>query len=58
MKTWYNYYQENENSNSGIYLTALYLVVVTMGTIGYGDIVPKSNFEILFTIFTILIAGI
>ena len=34
---------------------ALYYIAVTLGTIGYGDIVPDSTFTKLFTCFFILI---
>lgn len=33
---------------------ALYFVVVTMATVGYGDVSPKNNKEFIFCIFTML----
>jgi hypothetical protein len=39
------------------WVDALYFCVVTLTTIGYGDITPVTNFEKLFTVFYIL-AGV
>lgn len=41
----------------GNFITALYYVIVTMSTVGYGDIVPKTNEARLFTI-SIIVLGI
>ena len=38
------------------YITALYYVIVTMSTVGYGDISPKNNIEMLIGIGFILVA--
>jgi voltage-gated potassium channel len=37
------------------WLDSLYFTVVTLATIGYGDIVPKTDVGKLFTVFYILI---
>lgn len=37
------------------WLDSLYFTVVTLATVGYGDIVPKTDAGKLFTIFYILI---
>lgn len=39
------------------FVTALYFAIVTMGTVGYGDIVPKTNEARLFTV-SIIVLGI
>jgi voltage-gated potassium channel Kch len=36
------------------WVDSFYFVVVTLGTIGYGDIVPKTNGGKLFTIFFVI----
>lgn len=36
------------------WVDSLYFTVVTLGTVGYGDIVPHTNFGKLFTSFYIL----
>lgn len=37
------------------YVDCLYFTIISMTTIGYGDITPKSNLERIYTIiFTIL----
>ncbi|MGH7083615.1 MAG: ion channel [Acetobacteraceae bacterium] len=38
-------------------VTALYFAIVTMGTVGFGDIVPKTNEARLFTI-SVIVLGI
>jgi len=37
------------------WLDSLYFTVVTLATVGYGDIVPKTDLGKLFTIFYIII---
>ena len=37
------------------YLNAIYFSIVTMCTVGYGDITPSSNLEILLSTLNILI---
>ncbi|MGH7118220.1 MAG: voltage-gated potassium channel protein [Acetobacteraceae bacterium] len=41
----------------GNFVTALYYVIVTMSTVGFGDIVPKTNEARLFTV-SIIVLGI
>lgn len=38
------------------YVNSFYFVVVVMNTVGFGDIVPKNNFEKIFAIFFIYFA--
>ena len=38
------------------YTTTVYFALLTMATIGYGDIVPLTNAEKVFTCFVLLIA--
>ncbi len=40
------------------YLNSLYFSVITMITIGYGDIVPKANKEKIFIIFMALCGSV
>lgn len=38
------------------YIMALYFVIVTMATVGYGDISPKNNVEFVIGIAIILLS--
>lgn len=38
-----------------LYLHAFYSIIVTMSTMGYGDVTPANNFEIIFVILFILV---
>lgn len=39
------------------YISAIYFSVTTMTTIGYGDITPKTQIELLFSIFAMVLAS-
>lgn len=44
------------SSWSQIYLNSYYFASVTMITVGYGDITPQNDYEIVLCLFTIFIA--
>lgn len=44
-----------QNSISSNYITALYWTTTTLTTVGYGDIVPHSNFEKLYSVVVMII---
>jgi CRP-like cAMP-binding protein len=44
----------NENSMFSDYIRSLHFVVQTLFTVGYGDIAPYSNGEIIFALFLVL----
>lgn len=46
---------ESNISNVDNYIRAFYWVVTTLTSVGYGDIVPVGNLEMLFTVFLQLI---
>ena len=49
--------EEFANSSSLTqYVKALYYVVVVINTVGFGDMVPSTNIEIVFTIVFIFVA--
>ena len=44
---------------SGMYLMSLYFIIITLTTVGYGDIKPVTSYERLFLIlFSLFAAGI
>ena len=48
------YYEQNYNTLQ-LYVVGFYFVLTTVSTIGYGDIVPKTNTEIIVMIFVQII---
>jgi len=57
-----NYFKDNLGYDSTVepiesYLAALYWAVMTVTTIGYGDVVPRSSLERAFTIFAMLLGA-
>ena len=53
--TWVSYYNFTTIDWESKYLNSLYWSLVTMVTVGYGDIVPQNNLEKIFCIITIVI---
>jgi hypothetical protein len=47
----------DKNSWTTQYINSLYFSVVTMITIGFGDITPTNSLEKLFSIFVMLISS-
>ncbi|KRX04859.1 Cyclic nucleotide-binding protein [Pseudocohnilembus persalinus] len=54
--TWMAYNQVYQDTWKIQYIYSLYFFVVTMCTVGYGDVSPVGNNEILLSIFTMLVA--
>ena len=53
--SWVRTYNSIENSWSSMYLNSIYWSLVTMITVGYGDIVPQNEIEKMFCIITMLV---
>ncbi|KAL4480344.1 hypothetical protein ABPG74_020860 [Tetrahymena malaccensis] len=56
VKTWMNSIDVNYDSWHSQYVTGYYYQAVTMSTVGYGDISPKNQNEMILCVFTILLA--
>jgi hypothetical protein len=54
-QSWIISAQLEEMENFEIYLTGVYFSMMTVYTVGYGDILPKSRGELLFTLFFMII---
>jgi hypothetical protein len=39
------------------YVSTIYFIMVSLSTVGYGDITPKNSLETLVAMFTMLFAG-
>lgn len=52
---WIQNYHYMDDDNVMIYIAAVYWSTVTCATVGYGDILPRNNFEISLT--NIIIVG-
>ncbi|KAL4508282.1 hypothetical protein ABPG72_003586 [Tetrahymena utriculariae] len=53
---WMNFFHINQYQWEEQYVRGYYFIIVTMSTIGYGDMYPINSFEIVMAIFTIIFA--
>lgn len=53
---WITHYDLLEESIFAQYINSLYFVVVVINTVGFGDFIPQTNFEKLFTTCFIFVA--
>jgi hypothetical protein len=51
LDTWISILDEAATSPVEIYTTAIYYCFVVLTTVGYGDVVSRSNYEMFFTLF-------
>jgi hypothetical protein len=56
--TWITYYNLTDSYNGTIFVSALYFVMTTMFTIGYGDITAKSSQETLYVCFLMTLGSL
>jgi len=50
-------YQDVHDSDLRMYLSALYWATMTMTTVGYGDIIPQTDWERLFIVMAMIVGG-
>ena len=49
----------SNNTLNGMYVMSLYFIIITLTTVGYGDIMPVTSYERFFLIlFSLFAAGI
>lgn len=52
---WKGYADLLDESNSMLYISALYWAITTCATVGYGDIIPRNEYEIAFCLGVMII---
>ena len=50
-----NDFKELSNESTDLYIAAYYFITTTITTVGYGEIIPKENLEIIFVMILELI---
>ena len=53
-KNWLIFYKIQDEGPTIKYIYSLYWTILTIMTVGYGDITPQNEFEALFAMFTII----
>ncbi|EAR88859.2 cyclic nucleotide-binding domain protein (macronuclear) [Tetrahymena thermophila SB210] len=54
--SWITQFKYDDNSNEKNYIISLYYIIITMTTIGYGDITPFTTNEKIFMILVAIVA--
>jgi len=55
-KTWMSHVSVEDANWETQYISAFYFTTVTMITVGYGDILPQNNLEMVLCVVTMMIA--
>lgn len=55
-EVWINSCYLESTDTSEVYITALYWSITTLATVGYGDVKPKTDLEILFVLFSMIVS--